>query len=154
MSITFSTSPQSEIVGAEIKCWNFEVGSISTSIENAETVSKSHNENCEDCKAYGGSLIEYDRIVNDINLSNTNAFYVLEKIGLKDQSYGSLNADDFLGRVLLADAIYEPDQGLESRSEGNIHYGGRSPLYLQDKLSKLINLSNWAKENKAEITWG
>ena len=154
MSVTFSTSPQSKIIGAKIKCWEFVDLQISTVPETAELDALMHNKECQECQNYGGALIEYDHEVNDLNLSNGNAQFLLENLGLNENLYGNLKADDFLARALIADALLPNDPGTPTFEDGNIIYGGREPMYLQNKIARLIELCNWASAHKAEITWG
>jgi hypothetical protein len=154
VSVTFSTSPQSKIIGAKIKCWEFVDLQISTVPETVEEDAKIHNLECSECRTYGGALIEYDHEVNDLNISNGNAHYLLENLGLAESLYGNLKAEDFLARALIADALLPLDPGTPTIQEGNIVYGGREPMYLQNKIARLIELCNWASAHKAEITWG
>jgi len=154
MSVTFSTNPEPTVLGAYLKCWDVIDLIIPTTLATASKDAALHAETCNECKIYQGPLVEYNREVSEVQLSNTNAFSLLESLGLTGESYGQLPSEDFAGRALLAMALLPSDDGMESFQEGNIIHGGRQPGYTQGKLAKLIELSNWAMKNKAEVTWG
>lgn len=153
MSVTFSTNPSIEVVGVKINCWNFEEISQPYNLNNYAEVAKTHNDNCEECRVYGGSLAEFEKVVNDMNISNTNASYLLDKLGI-EELFGSMSSEDFLGRILIAEALSPSDEGIPSYKDGNIVYGGREENYLQNKLARLREMANYAKNNNLEITWG
>jgi len=110
----------------------------------------------------------YD-LVPDTNCSNANAVLVLEALGItgdfSDICCGSLPVLDFRGRVLLALAIAPTDEGTipVTYRQGDSVNGvgatvydlGRSAGYLQDKLVKLLELTDWAIANgRNEMAWG
>ena len=138
MSVTFSTLPQSKIIVAKIKCWEFVDLQISTTPETAEFDASTHNKECPECQNYGGALIEYEHEVNDLNISNSNAQFLLENLGLNENLYGNLKAEEFLARALIADALIPNDPGTPTVQDGNIIYGGREPMYLHNMFAFIV----------------
>ena len=110
----------------------------------------------------------------EINMSNSNAVLVCESLGinLEEEGWcGSLPAQDFLGRVLVALAVSPADEGMPSHDlqpgddagplfgivrEGGprIIQGARRPGYLQERLGQLRELADWAVAHDAEIDFG
>lgn len=97
----------------------------------------------------------------EINMSNTNAVVVCGALGidLEDEGWcGSLPAQDFLGRVLLALAIQPADEGIPSHElpTGGVRWVecGRRPGYTQERLVQLHELAEWAVAHGAEIDFG
>ena len=154
MSVTFSTNPEPTVQGAYLKCWDVLDLIIPTTIENSKKDADNHSKECNECSNYQGPLLEFNRVVSEVQLSNSNASILLETLGLTGQIFGALPSEDFTGRALLAMALLPQDEGMPSIQEGNVIHGGRQPGYTQAKLAKLIELSNWAMKNKAEVTWG
>lgn len=109
-----------------------------------------------------------------VNMANGNAAQVCAALGIDlaaEGWCGSLPAADFLGRVLLALAISPADEGMPSHDlqpgddagpllgivgEGGprIIQGARHPGYLQDRLTQLRELADWAVAHDAEISFG
>jgi hypothetical protein len=154
MSVTFSTNPEPTVTSTYLKCWDVMDLRIPTTLETASADGATHSLECPECMNYQGPVIEYTREVSEVQLSNTNAYMLLESLGLDGEIFGQIPSEEFTGRALLAMALLPSDDGMETFQEGNIVYGGRQPGYTQDKLSKLIELSNWATKHKAEVTWG
>ena len=109
----------------------------------------------------------------EVNMSNSNAATVAATLGIDLNELGwcgSMAAEDFLGRVLVALAISPADEGMPSYRMapgdsagvfGTVREGGptfiqgaRHPGYLQERLAQLHELAVWAVENKAEVMFG
>ena len=96
-----------------------------------------------------------------VNMSNSNAHNVCQALGidLEPEWCGSMSADDFLGRVLLALAISPEDEGMPSyelpREPGRVRWieAARRPGYLQERLGQLRELADWAVANEAIVMW-
>lgn len=96
----------------------------------------------------------------EVNLSNLNASGLLDLLGVQvgeafeERCCGSMSAEDFLGRVLMAQAIMPADEGLPvykmsgSEAEGvsgpTIWSAGRSAGYYDQKLV-------WSRELADEV---
>lgn len=121
------------------------------------------------------SPVQHERSM-DINMSNTNARGMFERLGLVsspsepetfDEDFGfddsvpwsgHIDADDLLGRVLIAQGISPSDAGMPSTtSEGlggaTIVDCGRSVGYFDDRLVILAELAQRAKEDGVEVHW-
>lgn len=123
----------------------------------------------ENCREYGASLTT----VHDgpeVNVSNANARLVLEALGLPfEDGSGGLDAEDFLGRVLMALAVAPADAGVpqhrlvpgESTIFGTVtEHGatfidcGRREGYLQERLVQLEEVARHAIGKGREVSWG
>jgi hypothetical protein len=96
-----------------------------------------------------------------INMSNTNAHRISATLGIDLEAEGwagSLSAEDFLGRVLLALAIEPADEGIPSHEvpTGGVRWVecGRPAGYAQERLTQLHALAQWAVDHGAEIAFG
>ncbi|MEW1639334.1 hypothetical protein AB0469_35430 [Streptomyces sp. NPDC093801] len=74
-----------------------------------------------------------------VNMANSNAARVLEVLGF-DELAGDADAEDFLGRVLVALALAPVDAGRPSTAEGNFIDCGRTAGYTQRRLDELREL--------------
>lgn len=90
----------------------------------------------------------------DVNLSNTNARFVLDKLGFDvAELVGGCSAEEFKGRVLLALALYGHDEGVPPTTTGNVTDCGRAEGYLQQRLTELLALSENALSDKKWVCW-
>lgn len=79
---------------------------------------------------------------------------ILRLLGLIEVgSWGSVAADDFLGRVLLAQAMLGDDGGRDAVRAGNWIACGRSPGYLTDRLAELEEIATWALYRSVAVQW-
>jgi hypothetical protein len=93
-----------------------------------------------------------------LNVANGNAAELFELLGLEfDGDYGEATAEDFLGRVLIAQALvgvaFDDENGRPTFSEGLETWCGRRPGYLAEKLAILHRIATWAVEHKAMVWW-
>lgn len=155
MSVTFSTSPAAPLLAVELLCWESSATPIPSTPASANADIASHSVSCEECRAYGGAIRQDIRVVDDVNVSNGNARVVLDALGfVEDDLYGELDAELFLGRILLAEAVSPVDAGRPTVRTGNFVECGRDEGYLQHRLSQLRSLAEWARLHDATITWG
>lgn len=98
-----------------------------------------------------------------VNMSSSNAAHVCASLGLDLEDLGwcgSLAAEDFLGRVLVALAVLPVDAGMPRhelpREPGTVRWieCGRPEGYAQDRLGQLRELADWAIAHGAEISFG
>lgn len=94
----------------------------------------------------------------EVNMANGNAAQILDLLGLDfDGDWGETRADDFLGRVLIAQALLtvatDDAHGLPAVQERNWTDCGRRPGYLAERLTDLHRLATWAVDNQAAVTW-
>lgn len=153
MSVTFSSWPPSPVLTVELLCWESTKDPLPSTDTTAFADAAKHTTTCSECAAYGGPIVQLNRVVSDVNLSNTNAAALLTVLGFEELS-GSATAEDFLGRVLVAEAINPPDEGRPTVVEGNVTYCGTSAGYTEKRLTQLRELADWANQNSSEITWG
>jgi hypothetical protein len=98
----------------------------------------------------------------EVNMSNGNAARVFDSLGisLEPDWCGELPASDFLGRVLVAQALSPVDEGMPAyehlREPGQCHMieAARRPGYLQERLGQLHELASWAIDHGVEVYWG
>lgn len=167
MSITFSSNRESKHIGFLILCYgygsekNFKSENFTTESEaiNAHKIAHSYNPDC-DFSILDYAYRSYDTD-NDpmLNISNNNGIYLLNYLGFENPDYvGSVEADDMIGRILIAEGLAPLDEGIPAHqipSNGaTIIDCGRPVGYLQDKLKALYLIAEFAKKNNAQITWG
>ena len=116
----------------------------------------------DQCVGFTGPITVYLGDPPELNVSNGNAALLLESLGItgEDRLGGSMPAGEFSGRVLLAQAIAPPDEGMPTHdmpaSPGGltIVYGGRPIGYLHKKLVELQQIAAWATEHETTVSWG
>lgn len=95
----------------------------------------------------------------EVNMANGNAADLLDVLGLaegedfSDYCVGSLKAEDFLGRVLIAKGVAPVSPARLPERDGIMIYGGRQEGYVQEKLDLLQEVAEWAIANKREVVW-
>jgi hypothetical protein len=96
-----------------------------------------------------------------INMSNSNAARVASTLGIDLDAEGwcgSMDAKDFLGRVLVALALEPADAGMPSHEvpTGGVRWVecGRPAGYAQERLAQLHALAEWAVAHDAVIAFG
>ena len=95
----------------------------------------------------------------EITLSNINAdelFYVLGITGetFSDRCCGTMNPNDFLGRILIAQAVAPISAKKPTYTDSNIIHGGRPEGYVQEKLQHLHHIATYAIKHNRQICWG
>ncbi len=96
--------------------------------------------------------------VPELNINGGNAAELFNLLGLEfDGDFGETPAEDFLGRVLLAQALLDvttdDGHGRPGHTEGRWTTCGRRPGYLADRLTQLHQLATWAHEHDAVVAW-
>lgn len=128
-------------------------------------------EGCTDdlCPVYGPILTEVqgEGEVPCVNMANSNAVEVLDALGLIERdSTGSiiereqmLSGQDFLGRIMLAEALapvsaHRPSMTVPSDGSGaTMVHCARREGYLQDRLVALREVAEWAIKHGQQVTW-
>jgi len=96
-----------------------------------------------------------------VNANDTNAVRVLELLGLLNREllavgeiYGDRPAEQFLGAVLLAEALTPIDEGVPAyQSRPNFYECGRAAGYLQFRLDELRTLAEYCLANGYVVAW-
>lgn len=115
-----------------------------------------------------------------VNMSNTNAAYVLAALGYvkeaspiastgntlmdavaavaDDYACGEEDADAFLGRVLMAEAVHPGDPGTDTETTafgggGSVTWCGRQEGYLAARLNELREVAEFARTHNARVCW-
>lgn len=93
-----------------------------------------------------------------LNMANGNASAVLDLLGLDfGDGWGELDAQDFLGRVLVATALLgittDDEHGTPDVQDGNMIECGRRPGYLTTRLGELHSLATWAAQHGVTMGW-
>lgn len=178
MSVTFSPSM------APIKGWNLECPCGATYREaddlfssydelllvlQEQRVCRDLYEGCdEDCLPYDvySKAVEEGDEAPQVNMANSNARSLLEVLGLckdgdewEDVCCGSLEAEDFLGRVLMAEAVapISPERPTYQETNGRgpaIIMGGREEGYVQNRLASLREVAEFAQAQGRTVIWG
>lgn len=174
MSITFTTPTPA--TGLRVKCCDGGVrdARVWPSATTYARIDSEHAAACLSDSCGDGGVIEevYAMEMEPVWVDQYTAPFVLETLGYAvpedGDMWGSATAADFLGRVLLAEAISPTDEGTPARRalpgeqvgpflavEGGavLHDGGRPAGYLQDVLRRLRALAEVARTHELRITW-
>lgn len=98
--------------------------------------------------------------VPEVQMSNTNAFRLLEVLGVVGEQWcGEFDPEDLLGRILVAQAVYPGDPGaLPETSHGaqgaTLIYCGRRAGYVEEKLEALVGVVEHAQSHGLKVQWG
>lgn len=159
MSVTFHPNVTPTASHRTIRYW---CDTPTTTVTVSESGSEAglHNTVCGECSSYGGVLVDDVHEFTEVNLANANAYRVLTLLGYDGhETYcGHATADDFLGRLLVADGLLETSDARAStttRGEkgATLIDLGEPEGYLNEKIRLLIELANWAKANGSGISW-
>lgn len=109
----------------------------------------------EDCCAYGDVFVA---VLADtsVNMCNGNATHVMGTLGYTDDDLfvGSAAGADFMGRVLMAQGLLEPDAGVAATQDGNWIECGRPTGYTDERLAQLWKVAKAAVDGGASVLWG
>ena len=111
------------------------------------------------CAAYPLICLPVE-VTPEVNVSNVNAVQILDVLGIlvgesfSDRCSGIMSAEDFLGRVLIADAVQLEDAGVPAVQTGNLVECGREEGYLNARISELRPVAEYAAAHQLEICWG
>lgn len=120
---------------------------------------------CGDNFGYHANAVHEGVNSDEINVSNSNSVSILEVLGLMTQDdefcdvcCGSMNAEDFLGRVLMALAVAPESAERVSEqtmfaSGGMYVQCGRPAGYVQSKLLRLKEVAEFAIQHDREVIW-
>lgn len=95
----------------------------------------------------------------EFNLSNVNARFVLSALGFADDEdlCGTERAEDFLGRILVAEALSPVDEGVPAHQavagQSQVIECGRPAGYLQQRLRNLHEVAEFAQRHDLEVCW-
>lgn len=95
----------------------------------------------------------------EVNVSNLNARYLLDALGLNDGGdlCGTATGEDFLGRILMALAVAPVDEGVPAHAVPGAGARwvecGRRPGYLQEVLGWLHEVAEWAIAHDRKVVW-
>lgn len=114
------------------------------------------------CLALGTLFVVPEVSEPEVQMANLNASEIFPLLGidLGDSGWcGSMPADDFKGRVLLALALAPEDLGREAEPMGHAVFGigiraPRAVGYTQARLAKMLEVADLAISRGTEICWG
>ena len=140
---------------------------------------------CSDefCQTYPELFIISAEVSPEVNVSNINAEGVLDNLGImvgqdfSDRCCGSISADDFKGRILMALALVPEDEGMPAYqlteapesgagssllaglglgAEGGPQFwmGARPAGHAQEVLGRLLEVAEFAQANGRLVVWG
>ena len=159
MSVTFSVEQDSCEFKIACSCGETVLSDTFSDFSSAFEVLPTYSNTCADefCATYPARIVAIEDERLSFNVSNTNAAYIFDALGVVDEDErmsGAMPADDLLGRVLLAEAISPSDAGLPAFTEGSVTYCGRPAGYLDEKLTALREIASYARTEKVLVVWG
>lgn len=89
----------------------------------------------------------------EVNMSQTNAAAVIERLGVTFDYCGTIDPDELIGRALTGN-VGRDDTGVNHTHTGNMIDCGVRPGYYNDRLGQLADLATYAKDNGFQISWG
>lgn len=130
----------------------------------AESSSVNHSKDCATCSLYTPFVNEIQDVDNKMNVSNSNAGMLFGVLGVEADWCGAMDADEFLGYVLVALGMPLDDSEVkttESQAMGpdgpvgpRIIECGRPAGYVTQRLTTLAGMAVEAKRLGRRITWG
>lgn len=114
---------------------------------------EAYGQHCDDCDALGPILRSADP---EVDVAVRNAAYLLVLLGYGPvvDLNGRVPAEDFLGRVLVAEALSGPEDGyLPQATYGRMVDCGRRPGYVLERLADLRVVAEAAVSAGAGICW-
>ncbi|GAA4439201.1 hypothetical protein [Phytohabitans houttuyneae] len=108
--------------------------------------------------ALGDESVTHVLTAEGVNVNDRNGADLLTLLGLDfDGDYGETAAEDFLGRVLLAQALLDvatdDEHGRFAAREARWTECGRRPGHLAERLTELHEVALQAIERDAVISW-
>lgn len=185
MSVTFFAEP-GPVVGWTVRCFCPGTGRNFDTYEGAVECVRTHRDSAsydwfgctdEGCAVYESLHVvaRHEEDSPEVNVSNSNAGHLFRVLGLASNDPlastnedtrqfedlfdgGSVDAEDLLGRVLVADAISPADEGtatVEERAAGGARLVtcGRRPGYTQERLGALREIAEWAASRGRSVCW-
>lgn len=96
----------------------------------------------------------------EVNMANGRAETIFDLLGFDPEQMWNgdeIPAEDFLGRVLLAQALLDvttdDEHGTPDVIDGPDVYCGTRPGYFEHRLLELQQLAEWAKREGAAVVW-
>lgn len=159
MSVTFST-PAAALAYVAVECWDDAWRIEAATRAEADQAGSEHAGRCEQCRGHGRPAMFEVHSPAAVNVSNGNAVLLLDLLGLAgpDAWCGRVDGADFLGRVLLAQAIAPADAGrpaLETTTGTGARLVdcGRPAGYADDRLTQLRSIAEAAAAAGSTVDW-
>jgi hypothetical protein len=155
MSVTFA--PTSDLnLPHSVTCYCTTVSTHNTYYE-AYTALKASTVICYD--PYCTLFVAPTAVEPEVQISNHNASVLFDILGIEgdtfeDRCCGTLDGEDFLNRVILAEIITPTSTEIPTLTHDNIIYGGRPEGYYNNKLAQLRQTAEFAAQNGRQISWG
>lgn len=148
MSITFQVEP-GDVIGFAVSCgcMGSEVIVFGAYVDASEFAQSGQYSfaGCDDSEYCLYPMVEAQfensQDTVSVNMSNSNAFSVLETLGVDvhDQDYaGSFDADDLLARINIGLAVSLESAEIPTFADGNMVFGGRPEGYVQNRLYDIV----------------
>jgi hypothetical protein len=163
MSITFyPTMSDSDVLGYAAECYAdytrpaVQIGFAATRDESLERVAM-HTLECDECRGYGAYVSAVTE-VPEVNMSNVNAAYIIDLMGIEFDYCGSIPAAELLERVTFGQVVGGGDEGTVAvayRTEGGATMVdcGRSAGYADMRLEQIREVAEWAAAHGRDVVW-
>ena len=157
MSITFR--PNVPLASLTHYVYSCGCGDRDVAIEDIDAYQPIHGpQSCDVCDQQAFVLAEYeDDGVPEVNLSNSNAFLALERLGIEPDYCGEFDPVDFMGRAMVANVGRE-DDGVPSVVDAQ---PGRATMvdcglpagYWADRMGALAEVATYARDKGVAVYW-
>lgn len=132
--------------------------------EAAQAAIAEHTPACGECSVYSPYVHEIHDIEREMNVSNSNAGLIFTTLGMEADWCGSMDAEAFLGHVLVAlgtpldDAAVPTTESQAMGPDGPVGPKmiscGRPAGYLTQRLTTLAEMATEAHRLGRQIVWG
>lgn len=160
MSVTFSPTMDSTVPHIlTCICGEWSNGVVYPSFEMAYMIAQGMKPECGDIYC-NHVYVEAADAEPEVQMSNGNAVTLLDVLGIdmgadfSERCSGVLSAEDFLGRVLIAQGLNPSDAGSDTIQVDNVVACGRPAGYTDAKLEAMREVAEWAIVNNRQVTWG
>lgn len=90
----------------------------------------------------------------EVNMSNRNAFAVLDALGLSyDGNGGEIDPRDLMARIDIVLAVSPASDAVPTVQHGNMTVCGRPEGYVQNKLNEILRVCEDAVEMNRNVVW-
>lgn len=153
MSITFSPQiPEGYTYTHEVSCWDCgRVFFSGLTWEDAQAMVGATECHCGPYAQVGTSVDNWPEHP-EVNMSNSNARGVIERLGLEFDYCGSIDPDDLLGRAMVAN-VGRDDSGVRDVADGNFIDCGLPAGYYADRMAQLVDVALYARDNGLMVQW-
>jgi len=107
------------------------------------------------CGAYFTHIVAQFPFEGEVQVSSVNGRHILNTLGFDadEDMIGSMSGADFMGRILMAQAVNPSDAGVPATQTGNMVECGRAEGYTDVRLMQVQEIAQYAMEKELTVCW-